>query len=284
MRQRHFVAAISVLTFAVAGYGAWQLVKPQSEIGADRGAALDRIYTPPEITSVVERDSRMVIEGTGEPSAIVTVSVNGKRERSVPADASGEWSSEVAVDPASALEISVESFLDDLGLKGDQTVLRVPAPGVEDGIAQRPLILLTSPGGPSRVVQTPFGQPISDGPLELLVMEYDNRGGTVFAGRGEPGSSVNLASPRGRLGTVGVGDDGRWFSVIVEPDASTMREYTLTDTRGRGISVAYSPLPISESTSFAPDHWQVRRDLEGGGSQVAVVFATPVATEEEVEG
>ena len=284
MRQRYIVAAVSALTFAVAGYGAWSLSQQDGDAQTSDAARLDRTFSPPEISTVEETDGRLRITGSGEPSAIVTLSIGETRERSVPSDETGEWSTEIAVEPESAIEVSVESYVDELGLKGDQTVLRVPAPGAEDGIAQRPLILVTSPGGPSRVVQTPFGDPLRQGPLALLVLEYDQRGGTVFAGLGEPGSVVTLESARGRLGSFPVGEDGRWFSVIVEPESFASRDYTLSDESGRTLDVAFEVLPSDQGVRFTASHWQVRRQLEGGGTQVAVVFATPVAVDEEAEG
>lgn len=240
---------------------------------------LDTSYLPPEVVSVAESEGEITLDGRSEPNASVVILDGETRIRSILADEQGEWTVTFPVEPTQQLEVSAQSYLEDIVLDGDQTVLRVPAPGAEDGISQRALILLTAPGGPSRVIQTPFGAPARVGDLALSMIEYDSSGGTILAGSAETGGVVRLMSGESGLGVGPVASDGRWFMILVEPDPRKRRDYTLVlekeDETMDSLSVSFLPME-GQDIERSPELWQVKRSLSGGGHQVTAVFASPV--------
>ena len=285
------VSLLAIALIAVAVVQAvqtFQVREAEPRTGDTLGAeALDADYIPPIVRDVRETTETLRLSGTAEPDAVVLIKNGDTRVRQVPTDGTGAWVAEIGFDPAQTLRLSAEVFMDDIGINGDELVLRIPAPGAEDGLAQRALILITAPGGPSRVVQTPFGSSRAAGALQLASIDYDALGGAILAGRAAPGSRVSLLSSGRELGETDVSEDGRWFFIATDTLDTEMRKaFTLVQATPDGnaveVSAEFAVLGPTEELRQDPDIWQVRRFLQGGGSQVTAVFA-PVAVPRETE-
>jgi len=244
---------------------------------------LDELFVPPVFRNVVETGETLSLSGSAEPESVVVILDGSARLRQVQSDDLGVWQADIAVERGTQFSLSAEVFVGEVAIRGDETVLRIPAPGAEDGLAQRALILITAPGGPSRVVQTPFGGPRGTDLLSLESLEYDARGGAILAGRAERGGRVRLLSEGRQIGEAPVGSDGRWFFIATDTQISgTRKALTLQlitpEAVGEEIEAAFDVLGPDEDLRQEPDLWQIRRELRGGGAQVSAIFA-PIVEE-----
>lgn len=286
MISRVLLIIISIMAIALVGIAIGQSVSTLRDIPSaeDDVPDLDTSYLPPEIERVEESDGLLLLSGQAEPGSSLVIQNSGDRIRTVPVGDDGVWSVSLPVDIAQSMDVSVQAFLGDISLDGDQTVMRVPAPGAEDGIAQRALVLLTSPGGPSRIIQTPFGGPATSGALSVSMIEYDASGGTIIAGVAGSGGEVRVTSNSRSLGVSPVAVDGRWFTILVEPEPALRRDYTLTYMPVEGdpneLRLEFLPLGPETALEHEAGHWQVKRTLSGGGHQVTAVFASPAGDTE----
>jgi hypothetical protein len=249
---------------------------------------LDDVFIPPVFREVRETGEKLSLSGSAEPESVVVIMNGEERLRQVQSNDVGAWQADIAVEQDTQFALSAQVFVDEVSIRGDETVLRIPAPGAEDGLAQRALILITAPGGPSRVVQTPFGGPRGSVALSLESLEYDVRGGAILAGRAQQGGRVRLLSEGRQIGEAPVGDDGRWFFIATDTQiGGTRKALTLQlitpESVVEEIDAGFDVLRPGETLRQEPDLWQVRRDLRGGGSQVSAIFAPIIVDDDESE-
>ena len=272
------VALLAVAVVLVAVWQSTRTLQRAQGLGEPEAVDTNRTFATPLFGDVAEEGDELVLGGTAEPEAVLSILDGARRIRQVQANGDGEWSARIAAAPHRALELSLESFVDETPVRGDEQLLRVPAPGAEDGVAPVALILVTAPGGPSRVIQTPFGGPLRDGPLTLDSLEYDRRGSLIVAGSSERAGRVRLSSGERVLGEAEVAEGGRWFFLARDVLGEALRlDVSLLDAEAEvaRVSADTQRLPAGQGRRQDADQWQVRRRLPGGGEQVSVVFATP---------
>jgi len=280
------VCALAVALIIVAVVQSVQGLRADGDLVESAPLDLNRAYLPPIIRNAELIDGRLRMEGTAEPSSIVRAVSNARSLRQVASDQDGRWVIEIAVPQSTSAELSVESYIGEDQVVGDDQLLYVPAPGAEDGISQRPLIALAVPGGPTRILQTPFGTSLDSTLLSIDSIDYDDAGGVILAGRSSQQGRVRLTAGEQVLGEATLAPDGRWFFLAV--DAPLDRKFFSVSLLNQNveldrIDVDFVPLGIGEGVRRDPDVWQVRRELPGGGSQVSVVLATPVAPTENTD-
>ena len=280
------VGLLAIALVVVAVWQSAQAIRASGEVAAleEEAVDLNQAYLPPVFGDVDVEGDALVLRGRAEPEAVVSVLDGGRRVRQVQADETGAWSLAVAVEPGTALDLSLESFVEGEPVAGDEALLRVPAPGAESGVAQVPLVVLTAPGGPTRVVQTPFGGPLADGPLSLDAVDYDPRGSVIVAGRSEAAGRVRLMDAERVLGESPVGAGERWL--FIAPDVLGERldiaaSLLVADGEVARVAAPLVRLSAGEAVRQEATVWQVRRVLPGGGEQVSAVFATPPEEPEE---
>jgi len=196
---------------------------------------------------------------------------------------------DVEADPDAIMVIEIVMFVEGgLNVRGDETVFRIPVPtqnNDEDTTANRAaLIMVTAPGGPTRIVQTPFGGSPTDGPLTMGPIDYDDSGGVIFSGTTEEEGRIRIYAGPQRIGETRVGAGGRWNFII---GSLPMGEYEIaaelikSDGIKARVSVPFERLAPSRNSEasivpdvrFEPFRWQVRRSLLGGGAQYTAIFA-----------
>ena len=287
MRSRPLLVLVIALAVALVVVAVVQSVQGlrAGTVTAETAAPdLNRAYLPPIIRNAALSEQRLALRGTAEPESVVRVLADGRSLRQVATSEAGEWTLDIAVPPSRPAQLSVESYIGEDRVVGDDQLLYVPAPGAEDGISQRPLIALAVPGGPTRILQTPFGATLASELLSVASIDYDDAGGVILAGdasrQGRVRLSANLDSGRRLLGEAPLAPDGRWFFIALDapPDRKAFT-VSLVDTGGvlDTLAVDFVPLQPGESLRREPAVWQVRRELPGGGSQVSVVLTTPIA-------
>lgn len=240
--------------------------------------------------------------GTSQPNVMLILSQSGQRLGEVKADDAGNWTAILPINPRETQAINLIMVLEDgTRMRSDETLFRIPKTGerlpaqsgpidtaivVPSAPFEAPtLILLTTPGGPSRVIKSPFGgMPIS-GPLSLGPIDYDDSGGAVFRGRSASGGRVRIYANEKVIGDASVQADGQWFYMIAEtlPRGSYDVAVALMDgtQETARITVPFEKMAPTRDdqaggglyVSFEPKRWQVRRDLLGGGAQYTALFA-----------
>lgn len=230
----------------------------------------------------VTRNGDATIAGRAKPGATVNVYANGEDLAETQAIGDGTWviATETPLD-AGPVELSLSMTTEDgQTIYSEQTVLiYVPE---RDG--DRPLVLRTTPGGATEVLQDP--RDIEGlGPLTLDVIDYDDSGAVIFSGRAEPGRVVQLYINRQLLGQTTASEDGRW---VIAPEAQIAPGvYQLLvvqlDEDGRP---AYAiELPFERATAeqiqirdgrvvVQPGNslWRIARRAYGEGAQYTIIY------------
>jgi len=266
---------------------------------------LNSSIMPANFRTVVETGNSLGLNGTGEVGAIVSILNNNERLRQVRVNDNGIWSTSIDIVPDQIMEISLILFLETGGKIGsDETVFRVPlpltginidAPRAGSGAGEIPnispppaLILVTAPGGPSRIVQSPFGSMPTDGPLSVGPIDYDDLGGVIFSGLSQRPGRVRIYANNSVIGDTGVGPTGRWF--YIAGDTVSVGAYDISaelmtnDAVEARIVIPFERLSPALAQSdddtfvkFEPMRWQLRRRLSGGGAQYTAIFAPSAA-------
>ena len=255
---------------------------------------------------------RLRLSGRAEPGAVVLITNRGERLLQVRVNDLGQWGVTLdAEDGPMALEAQLYMGEDEPGIRSEETVFRLPIPKNESDklpqgelfseteIAQvstyktSSLIMVTAPGSPSRIIQSPFGDAPSAGPLRLSVIDYDFAGGVIITGTSSVPGRVRFYAQDAVIGETGIGVGGRWnfiagrmllrakitlrAELIPAPGAPNAPDERIV------VSVPFIFLPPLQeedtdgsgalSVYIDPDQWQVRRTLIGGGGQTTVIYA-----------
>jgi len=253
-----------------------------------------------QFTEISEINGQLRFSGTSEPEATISIISGGTIAEQTLADDSGRWAANLPVSGQDTQMIDLVMSLDSGdNIRSDETVFRIPHPQSgrptdEDGIAMpsspraKPaLILRTSPGAPSRLIQSPFGTIPTVGPLSLGPIDYDDSGGAVFRGTSERTGRVRLSVEGGGvIGDQPVLEDGQWFFIV--PETLPTGRYNISVslmTEGEDDVVLTVPFErlsprrskqvegFAVSALYGEKSWQVRRQLLGGGAQYTVIFA-----------
>lgn len=254
---------------------------------------------PVQFRSVSETNGMLRMAGTSEPDATLSIISGGVVVQQTRVDDAGRWSAVLPIFGADTQMIDlIMSLPSGDNIRSDETLFRIPHPAEEtgeesdiespiQGTSKPALILRTTPGAPSTLIQSPFGSMPTVGPLSLGPIDYDNSGGAVFRGTSERAGRVRLVVQGGGvIDDQPVQDDGQWFFIVSEtlptgrynisvqlmsPDAEdvilTVPFERLSPRRAEQVA----GFPVS--AMYRQDSWQVRRELLGGGAQYTVIFA-----------
>lgn len=258
--------------------------------------------TPVSFTQVSEAvsdgQSVLRLSGIAEPLSVIVLMDRGERIRQVRTSAQGIWSATLDIagpgmaieavmfDPASGESTGVTDTGPPAGatsIRGLETIFRIQRVSEEQPGAIA-LIMISAPGAPSRIVQSPFGGLPSSGPLAIGAIDYDDQGGVIFSGISEISGRVQLSVANAIIGETRVGPDGRWTYIAssVMPLGEYDVKVELMDRNNATVSVPFErlpPLPETQgddgalSVNFESFRWQIRRSLVGGGLQSTAIFA-----------
>lgn len=248
---------------------------------------------------------KLRLSGTAQPDTVVIISNRGQRERQIKSDADGNWM--VTIDAVDEQPMVLEAVLytdSDVTIRGDETIYRIVLPkrpqenvepdeigdidetqnAVPDTDEQPTLIMVSVPGGPTRIVTSPFGGSPTEGPLTMGPIDYDDAGGVIFSGTTSEAGRVRLYAGEAAIGETRVGAGGRWNFIagrmlpmgeynvraeLIRPDAERV-QVTVPFERLPPVEMEQANIPM---VRFEPFRWQIRRALLGGGAQNTVIFA-----------
>ncbi|RKQ70731.1 hypothetical protein DES40_0030 [Litorimonas taeanensis] len=239
------------------------------------------------------------ISGSAEPNSVIVILDRGERLRQIRSDEDGNW--RVALETDDDQPMVIEAVLFNEGgvtVRGDETIYRVVLPGeakpvivddtvvIEAELVPRPtLIMVSAPGGPTRIVRSPFGGSPTNGPLTMGPIDYDDAGGVIFSGTTSEEGRVRLYANDAAIGETRVGAGGRWNFIagrmLPRGEYDVRAELIRTNAERIHVTVPFELLPPTNSqvpagipmVRFEPFRWQLRRELLGGGTQSTVIFA-----------
>lgn len=255
---------------------------------------------------------RLRLSGKAEPGAVVVITNRGERLRQVGVNDLGQWGVVLDVQPEEGMALEAQLYMgeDSPGILSEETVFRIPLPNTKDGSAAEleeegiafpnyktsALIMVTAPGSPSRVIQSPYGGAPTSGPLSLSVIDYDFLGGVIITGTSSVPGRVRIYAQDAVIAETGIGVGGRWSSIagrMLSRARGTLRVELIP---APGVPNApNTPISISVPFNFLPPlqgedtddggslfvnrnafQWQVRRTLIGGGGQTTIIFAPEI--------
>lgn len=229
----------------------------------------------------VDRTGYAVIAGRAAPGAKVTILANEDPLAEATAEADGSWviSTETPLD-AGPVELGLEmTTVDGVTIRSDQTII-IYVPQREGDM---PLVLRTTPGGATEVLQEARDQGVGMGPLSLETIDYDDQGAVIFAGRAEAGRVVQLFANSQFVGQTTADEAGRWrLTATMPPGVYTLHVIQL-DADGRP---AYAiELPFERASMDDVDLrdgkvivqpgnslWRIARRAYGRGIQYTVIY------------
>ena len=274
--MRVVILFLLLLVLAFIGFKAYE---------RHRAAAPGEIERTPALPSFdivrVDRSGYAVIAGRAAPAADVTVYANGDELEKARAESDGSWvmNTDTPLD-AGAVELTLTmKTADGIVIKSDQTILiYVPQrPG------DRPLVLRTTPGGATEVLQDPRDDGVGLGPLSLDAIDYDDSGAVIFSGKAEPGRDVQIFANGQFVAQTSADADGRWQASASMPPGVFTLVIVQLDENGRP---AYAiELPF-ERASFddiqlrdgkvivQPGNslWKIARRAYGSGFQYTIIY------------
>ncbi|HNS86901.1 MAG TPA: LysM peptidoglycan-binding domain-containing protein, partial [Parvularculaceae bacterium] len=229
----------------------------------------------------VDRTGYAVIAGRAAPGAKVTIYANDEPLAETTAEGDGSWviATETPLESGS-VELSLEMTTDDGGtIRSDQTII-IYVPQRE---GDRPLVLRTTPGGATEVLQEPRDDGVGMGPLSLETIDYDEQGAVIFAGRAEADRVVQLFANGQFVGQTTAGADGRWrLTATMPPGVYTLHVIQL-DESGRpayAIELPFERASLSDielrdgKVIVQPGNslWRIARRAYGRGIQYTVIY------------
>ena len=248
---------------------------------------------PVLIGSVSEADNILSINGTSHPDVPISVNNFDKSIAQVKSDAEGNWAVDIPITGNAPLSIRLMEYIaEDAPVLADETIYRIPPPAVDiASVDQKPLalILVTAPGKPSSIFQSPYrGLPTSGG-ISMGSIDYDESGGVIFSGTSELQGRIRVFANNTAIGEQSVDASGRWYFIAADTLPSGQFEIGAAHITENGI-LSQVKVPFDRLTTndgdpekdlevfYMPYSWQVRRKLIGGGYQYTAIFA-PIEAE-----
>jgi len=238
---------------------------------------------PPSFDIVrVDRSGFAVLAGRGAPGATVEVLANGEVVATETVEGDGAWTT-VLDDPIEVgkpVEFTLRmTTTDGLVLVSEQTVVV----NVPEGEGEKPLILRTTPGGATVVLQRPTDPDTSFGPLALETIDYDASGAVIFAGRAEPARRVQIFIDGRLIASARADAEGRWTTTAsIAPGVYTLRvfqigpdgepEYAIELPFKResdeALALSDGKLVVQPGNNL----WTISRRVYGSGFQYTIIY------------
>ncbi len=231
----------------------------------------------------VDRTGYAVIAGRAKPGSEITIFANDEELTKAPVEADGSWA--IATDTpldSGPVELSLTMRTADGEVIRSEDTILIYVPEREGDL---PLVLRTTPGGATEVLQEPREAAEGLGPLSLDVIDYDDTGAVIFSGRATPGRVVELYINRRLIGRVPANDDGRWTVapeaqiapgvyqlLVIQLDESGRPEYAIELPFERAtmdqIELRDGKVIVQPGNSL----WRIARRAYGRGAQYTIIY------------
>lgn len=304
-RRRPLLAGIALLlaVAGVVGLALYNLERPApapAPVAAERAEGVPAAAPSAPSFDVVRisRGGTGVLAGRAAPDSLVRVLLGERVIGSVRADRNGEWVM-ILEEPLApgTVELSLTSQLDDEEAVASEDVVVIalapPPPRARERFSEpegEGVVALLTPRdgeGPSRVMQKPgLTAPGEVGDsLTLDTIDYGGDGGTVFAGRALPRTTIRVYLDNEPLGEARASDDGRWQLSADRPPEPGERTLRLDQVIGEGkvrlrvtqpFTAGEEPDPSTAESRVIvqPGNtlWAIARQLYGRGTRYTLIF------------
>lgn len=229
----------------------------------------------------VTREGDATIAGRASPGSKIKIYANGDLLAEAEAGPDGSWA--IATETplgAGAVELTLDMTTPDgVTIKSDQTIVIY----VPQRAGDRPLVLRTTPGGATQVLQEPRDEGVGLGPLSLETIDYDEQGAVIFAGKAEASRVVQLFANGQFVGQTTAAGDGSWrMTATMAPGVYTLHVIQL-DENGRpayAIELPFERASLSEielrdgKVVVQPGNslWRIARRAYGRGIQYTIIY------------
>ena len=246
--------------------------------------APDRPAVPSFDIVRVDRSGYAVIAGRAVPGAEVTIYANGDPLETIEAEADGAWATatETPLD-AGPVELSLSMQTEDGAVIRSEETILIYVPERE---GDAPLVLRTTPGGATEVLQDPREMEEGLGPLTLDVIDYDDSGAVIFSGRAEPNRIVQLFVNRQLIGQMASDENGRWTIAPEAQIAPGVYDLLVVQLDENGRPAYAIELPFERASAeqiqirdgrviVQPGNslWRIARRAYGQGAQYTIIYA-----------
>ena len=300
MRAVLIVLLLVVLGFVVWRYGdrlAGAGGPPHLTTAVKPAAGPDADGSSPRATSLrgfdivrVDRSGDAVIAGRARPGSRVAVYADGKAIAETKAGDDGSWvvTTETPI-AGGTVEFTLSmTTADGQTIRSEESVIIY----VPDRAGDQPLVLRTTPGGATVVLQDPRAAATGLGPLALESIDYDDSGAVIFSGRAQPNRIVEVSirasadAPLASLGRTTSSADGRWTIARSDPPVPPGRYRLLIvqfDEAGRPVFAIEVPFERARPEELALGEgkvvvqpgaslWRIARRAYGRGAQYTVIY------------
>jgi len=231
----------------------------------------------------VDQTGEAVIAGRAAPGAEVSVYANGDEIGETTADGRGDWTLivEAPLDEGDQ-ELTIRSTDANGWTATSEQVVVIAVPDREGAL---PLVVLSTPDGPSQVLQAPQDG-VRQGSLALLSVDYDDEGNVIFAGEADPGAAVRVYVADRPVGSVRANEDGEWLvepTTPILPGLYTLRVDLLSDADGSVLERIEVPFERATPADIVlrggrvvvqPGNslWRISRAVYGSGYRYTVIY------------
>jgi hypothetical protein len=232
-----------------------------SDAAAARGEpATEAGYRPPPDATLVQRlpGGAILLGGVADPASRVRLASPGGAITQASVDARGGWRARLA--PSADVRL--------FGLAAVEHGRTVQAEGY----------LAVTPGGIAAQLRAGAGALVlaGRGPLRILALDYDRKGGAVLSGTARPGASLAILADETARGRASVGADGRFAMAFDEPLASGVHRLAAVDGPNRAeITASLTPAAALTRGPYRaeqePSGWRIDWLTPGGGLQTTLL-------------
>ena len=196
------------------------------------------------------------LAGNAEPDTVLVLTNKGERLRQVRVNEQGQWGVTLDVESrdleSELMVIEAQIYTDENlpRIQSEETIFYIPVSAVENVTAETytnsALIMVTAPGRPSRIIQSPFGGVPSVGPLSLSEIDYDHSGGIIITGSSSIPGRIRIYAQNVQIGETGIGVGGRWNYIAgrILPPAEVEIRAELIPAQGIPDAVSYTHLTL----------------------------------------
>ncbi len=307
--NRNFLLYIALAVLAIAAAIILAVVLPEGSLDRNLETEIQSSTGKVEIPLSIEREALpafdvvrvnpkgdAVIAGRATAGAKVTVLDGGIEIGSVIADSRGEW----VLLPSKPLASGnrtltlIETRQDGVVIESNKEVI-ISIPEYLENNNDQGLVVLSPRDSkePSRVLQAPSSnleeipQDLKNSNAEVGIesIDYDDAGEMIIAGRGKPGSALNIYVNDKYLGTVRIDESGLWElrpGKKIMPGKHTFRvdrvnefgdvlgriETPLTRMRLEEVVLGSASVVVQPGNSL----WRIARRAYGGGINYTIIY------------
>ena len=230
----------------------------------------------------INREGNTVIAGRAEPKSEVFILDDGREIGRVVADNRGEW---VFVPDrplgAGTRGLTLRAVGPDGSVRESEGPVVVMVPE-NPGIGEGPLVLKSTKSG-SVVFQDPRAGRPPETDLAIGVVDHDQKGNVLLAGKAPPNGSVNLYVDDAFVGKLQADENGQWRARLKDPVSGTPHRLRAdqVDPSGKVLSraeVAFTPTQVAVPAGGkvlverGASLWRIARETYGSGLNYTVIY------------